>query len=126
MRDGRTRKIRDKRGPKDAKRILEAFRTTLDVIDGAERGKTIELDRDRIVVGRGPGVHATMADDVMSRQHMLLELTPDGFRVRDLASTNGIAVNGNRVEAALLNHGDHLQAGTHEFEFRQVRRKRER
>jgi pSer/pThr/pTyr-binding forkhead associated (FHA) protein len=34
-----------------------------------------------------------------------------GLEVRDLESTNGTYVNGNRVERALLSPGDRVQVG---------------
>src|SRR6478735_575603 len=67
-----------------------------------------------VIVGRDP----TLADLVIgsgqvSREHALLE--HDGHRVyvHDLGSTNGIYVNGRRVERAELTPWDRLRLGEH-------------
>jgi pSer/pThr/pTyr-binding forkhead associated (FHA) protein len=53
----------------------------------------------------------------MSREHAAFELVEGAFRVRDLASTNGIRVNGSPMLAAELKHGDRLEIGEHEFQY---------
>lgn len=51
----------------------------------------------------------------ISRCHADLRPEPDGVAVRDLQSTNGIVVNGQRVQAAVLRAGDRLKLGTVDF-----------
>ena len=46
-------------------------------------------------------------------------LSLEGFRVRDIGSTNGIVVNGAQVQIAELKHGDRFELGDHIFEYRQ-------
>ena len=46
-----------------------------------------------------------------------LELDDNGFGVRDLASTNGVRVNGKPVLAAPLSHGDRIQLGECELQY---------
>ena len=53
----------------------------------------------------------------MSRQHAALEFAGEGFRIRDLGSTNGIAVNGAAVPSADLAHRDRFEVGGHVFQL---------
>ncbi len=48
----------------------------------------------------------------MSRQHAVIEFANEGFRVRDLGSTNGVLLNGKPVQAADIKHGDQLDIGS--------------
>lgn len=117
MRDGMTRKKRKLSHDDSREELLGNYRPSLIVLSGKSPGKEIELSGPRTIVGRGPGVDVRMADETMSRQHFAVEATGEGFRVRDLASTNGVLLNGKPVDAAALEHGDRLKAGDHEFQF---------
>jgi len=46
-----------------------------------------------------------------------IEFAEDGFRVRDLGSTNGLDVNGQVTSDANPKHGDRLGIGSHSFQF---------
>lgn len=48
-------------------------------------------------VGRAPLSELRIADSTVSSQHALLRYTPEGWTVRDLASTNGTWVDGQRL-----------------------------
>jgi len=80
-------------------------------------GTEYPLERVCTRVGRGPGVELSFADQAMSRQHAAFELGADGFRLRDLGSTNGCLVNGAKVDASDLKHADRIQIGEHEFQL---------
>ena len=63
-------------------------------------------------VGRATGADFIVDAALVSRVHCRLTVTPDGqLEVRDLESTNGTFVNGERVETACLADGDRLQVG---------------
>ncbi len=63
-------------------------------------------------VGRATGADFIVDAALVSRVHCRLTALPDGgLEVRDLESTNGTYVNGERVETAHLNAGDRLQVG---------------
>jgi diguanylate cyclase (GGDEF)-like protein len=64
-----------------------------------------------MVVGRSPETHLRLDEPGISREHA--ELTVDGGRVtvRDLGSTNGTFLNGERVEKRELRSGDKLSIG---------------
>jgi pSer/pThr/pTyr-binding forkhead associated (FHA) protein len=82
---------------------------------GPHSGSEIVLEAERISLGRGAGVDVLVDDASVSHEHAALELTATGYRIRDLGSTNGICLNGARVTAAELKHGDRLVLGSVEF-----------
>lgn len=72
----------------------------------------VVVDRDRFVLGRSArDAHFALRDGNVSRQHAILERAPGGWVVVDMASTNGILVNGTRVTRAPLRPGDVLEIG---------------
>ena len=63
-------------------------------------------------LGRATGADFIVDAALVSRLHCRLTALPDGhLEVRDLESTNGTFVNGNRVAVAHLASGDRLQVG---------------
>ena len=63
-------------------------------------------------VGRATGADFIVDAALVSRVHCRLTALPDGqLEVRDLESTNGTFVNGERVDQANLTDGDRLQVG---------------
>ena len=63
-------------------------------------------------VGRATGADFIVEAALVSRVHCRLTALADGdLEVRDLESTNGTFVNGQRVESARLAVGDRLQVG---------------
>jgi len=71
-------------------------------------GPDITLDRAMVLVGRHPQCDARLDSPRVSRRHCIL--TEDGGEVvvRDLGSTNGIRINGQRVERGRLRPGDEI------------------
>jgi pSer/pThr/pTyr-binding forkhead associated (FHA) protein len=71
-------------------------------------GSDITLDRAMVMVGRHPQCDARLDSLRVSRRHCIL--TEDGGEVvvRDLGSTNGIRINGPRVERGRLRPGDEI------------------
>ncbi len=66
------------------------------------------------VFGRGSGCEVHVADPRLSRRHAAFEVPPDGRSgiVRDLGSTNGVLVNGDRINgSANLRAGDVVVCG---------------
>jgi len=110
MRDGRTvRREGEEQGV--------GWSATLVEIAGGAEGNEHPLDRERLVVGRGPGVDIVFADDLMSCEHAAFEQGRGGVCVVDLESTNGTKVNGERVAVRSLAHGDRVEIGRHVFEL---------
>ncbi len=71
-------------------------------------GSDILLDRHFLVVGRHPACDARLESLRVSRHHCCLTCENGEVVVRDLGSTNGIRINGQRVEVGRLQPGDEL------------------
>jgi len=83
----------------------------LRVIAGPDEGKTVEVDRDSVTIGRGDDCSLCLIDDLVSVIHAMVAPINDGCRVRDLESTNGTAVNGKPVIERRLMFGDTITVG---------------
>jgi pSer/pThr/pTyr-binding forkhead associated (FHA) protein len=59
-------------------------------------------------------------DPTVSRRHALIVRQPDGVRVLDDRSLNGVFVNGARVEGKVLQDGDEIIVGRHRLSFLDV------
>lgn len=64
-----------------------------------------------LVIGRAAEADLTIPDHGVSRRHAMLVVTASAVAVRDLSSTNGTYVNGDRTDAAELRPGDRLRVG---------------
>jgi predicted component of type VI protein secretion system len=73
-----------------------------------DEGPDIPLDRALVVVGRHPQCDARLDSIRVSRRHCCMSEDNGEIVVRDLGSTNGIRINGQRVEAGRIRPGDEL------------------
>jgi len=73
-----------------------------------DEGPDIPLDRAMVVVGRHPQCDARLDSLRVSRHHCCMTQDHGEVIVRDLGSTNGIRINGQRVELGRLRPGDEL------------------
>lgn len=70
------------------------------------------LAKGATIIGRGDDADLVIADDGVSRKHVKLLRSSGGFlNVVDLASTNGVFVNGERIDLAVAQLGDVLELG---------------
>jgi pSer/pThr/pTyr-binding forkhead associated (FHA) protein len=72
-------------------------------------GPLIPLDRPIVFVGRHADCDVRIESKKISRRHCAIVQLHDKLVIRDLASTNGIYFNGQRVDEAVLNVQDELQ-----------------
>jgi pSer/pThr/pTyr-binding forkhead associated (FHA) protein len=73
-----------------------------------DEGPDILIDEMMIVVGRHPNCDARFGSLRLSRHHCCLTQEHGAIVVRDLGSTNGIRINGERVQIGRLQVGDLL------------------
>jgi general secretion pathway protein E len=64
-----------------------------------------------VTIGRHPENAVVISDPVSSRRHCVVEKTANGWRVRDLNSSNGTRLNGLVVEQSRLLPGDIVTIG---------------
>jgi hypothetical protein len=89
------------------------MRVTLRVLAGPYSGREFTFDQhDTFLIGRSDSAHLYLPEDkFFSRHHCLLEIAPPRCFLRDLGSTNGTFVNGQKVPEAHLRSGDRIQGG---------------
>jgi transcriptional regulator with GAF, ATPase, and Fis domain len=91
-------------------RSVNIRRCRLSVVAGPDAGRRVELAQPSIVIGRTGG-DLVLTDPKVSALHAALELAPDGYRVRDLDSSNGTFVGGVRVLDGFVAPGATLTLG---------------
>ncbi len=64
-----------------------------------------------VVIGRAEDCNMVIDDPTVSRRHARLVTRGERWEITDLGSTNGTAVNGWRVDAALVGEGDEITVG---------------
>ena len=89
------------------------MQVNLKVTAGPYKGSIFTFTQhDSFLIGRNPDAHLCLPEDrFFSRNHCLLEINPPRSFLRDLGSTNGTFVNGQRVREVFLNNGDRIQCG---------------
>lgn len=78
---------------------------------------TYALAREWTRIGRSLSADIRFDDPTVSRRHALIVRQPDGMRVLDDRSLNGVFVNGERVEWSTLADGDEIVIGRHHLHF---------
>lgn len=91
---------------------------TLQIMHGPMSGRLYKLDRDVVVVGRNPDCDVVLQPKSVSRKHAVVSRVGSSFEVKDLGSTRGTIVNGQKLtEPAQLKDGDTLQIGELQLTF---------
>jgi len=91
-------------------RTVNVRRCRLEVVAGSDVGKVVELAQPSIMIGR-TGADLTINDPKVSGLHCELRLQADGYRIRDLGSTNGTHVKGVRIVDGFIPPGATIQIG---------------
>ena len=82
-------------------------------------GGELRLSSPLCRLGRVPDNDLRFDNDSVSGHHAEVHHLPDGtFQIRDLDSTNGTWVNGQRVHAHPLRNGDVVELGEVRLHFR--------
>src|SRR3981189_913401 len=89
------------------------MQVTLRVLAGPDTARPFPARaHPTFLIGRSHDAHLCLPDDrFFSRNHCLLEISPPRCFLRDLGSTNGTFVNGQRVSEAFLDSGAQTQGG---------------
>ncbi|MSR47474.1 MAG: FHA domain-containing protein [Planctomycetes bacterium] len=79
-------------------------------ISGPDGARDVVLG-DKLVIGRVEGADLVLDDKGISRRHCEFERRGDGYVVRDLGSSNGTLVNGDKITERPLVAGDRVRVG---------------
>ena len=75
-------------------------------------GRRVPVSDQPVVIGRLPECDVVLNDPNVSRRHAEVVRQGDEIVLRDLGSTNGVKVNGTRVQSTILYNGDEISIGT--------------
>ena len=79
-------------------------------------GPSILLDKPILLLGRHGECDVQLNSRKVSRRHCCVAQVHDYLVVRDLGSTNGVRINGNRVFEGRLQSGDELTIGNFRYQ----------
>src|SRR5689334_7374127 len=88
----------------------------LEVAGGPDAGQSRTLGAAAIRIGRA-GADLVLNDKKVSGIHAEIRLEADGYRLRDLGSTNGTWLNGTRIVEVFLDPGATFQVGSTTIRF---------
>jgi len=99
----------------------ESFR--LVVRRGPQPNQIYELKQDSLSLGRDIKNDIVINDPEVSRHHLQITRTADGYTIEDMGSTNGTFMGGQRINSPrALNHGDLIGLGeTVTLQYERVR-----
>lgn len=97
-----------------------AARAWLVVVGGPMEGRNFTLSGKEAIVGRADDAQVSLSDDgQISRRHAKIVSNDDGScTIVDMASTNGIRVNSERVYQHTLRDGDKIELGDSALVFK--------
>jgi pSer/pThr/pTyr-binding forkhead associated (FHA) protein len=84
---------------------------TLQVLDGADRGRVFENLPTPVSIGREEGNSVQLNDERVSRFHLKIQEDDGKLVLTDLESTNGTKVNGETIQLWILRYGDVIALG---------------
>ncbi|OPZ30612.1 MAG: ATPase family associated with various cellular activities (AAA) [Lentisphaerae bacterium ADurb.BinA184] len=90
---------------------------TLKVLDGPQAGRRYDFSGGRVVIGRGDGCEVQLFEGSISRQHAAIELIQGQWHIEDLQSQNGLWLDDERRQAAILSGTVAFRLGNVHFEF---------
>ena len=113
--------LQDAAGPSDdiAVPVGELARGVgvLIVRSGGLSGHRFAMTGETTRIGRHPDSELALDDITVSRRHAEIMRRDDGYEILDSGSLNGTYVNQQRIEAAVLRHGDEVQIGKFRLVF---------
>jgi DNA-binding NtrC family response regulator len=98
--------------------MLKVRKCKLTVVQGPDAGAEVVSDKETLRVGAHPKSDLVLDKDrTASRHHFEIQHTERGYLLVDLNSTNGIFLDGRRVERAYLSPGSKILAGSSTIAF---------
>ncbi len=92
-------------------------KSKLVVISGPELGKEVEIGKQRVTGGRSMINDLILPDKAISSTHFEVAARDDGYRLRDLDSTNGVYVGDMRIREVYLKPGMEFRVGHSDIRF---------
>lgn len=87
------------------------------LVQESNGAREFELVDNEVNIGRELDNTLRLADPSISRHHAVLRRTATGYEVQDLGSSNGVLINGIKVETGSLKDGDRITLGQMQLTF---------
>ncbi|HWM84889.1 MAG TPA: sigma 54-interacting transcriptional regulator [Kofleriaceae bacterium] len=100
----------------DGQETMLVRKCRLEVVAGPDAGSSHQFASPVLVIGRS-GSDLVLSDRRVSALHAEIRLEPDGYRVRDLGSTNGTYAWGMKIVEAFIGPGTTLVVGDSAVRF---------
>jgi pSer/pThr/pTyr-binding forkhead associated (FHA) protein len=98
-------------------RIVTMPRVIITVTDQTPQPYRFQLDRETVQLGRGSENDIAINCGSVSVKHAVMERIPGGYQIRDLGSTNGSKLDGERLPVIPLRDGVTVMLGDVSFDF---------
>jgi hypothetical protein len=79
--------------------------------------RSVAMPGESMRIGRSLSAHLRFEDPTVSRRHAVLVTEPEGIRLLDDRSLNGVFVNGERIVSRVLADGDEVVIGRYRLRF---------
>jgi hypothetical protein len=86
-------------------------RAYLEITGIGNKAKVVELRREETIIGRTSECDIPLPSNNVSRKHACVGFRNEEYHIKDLNSTNGVYVNGVRVEKCVLRNLDQIEIG---------------
>lgn len=91
------------------------------ISEGKEAGREFDFDQASVLIGRTAECDVILYEAGVSRKHARISVEGPSFFIEDLGSSNGTAVNGERIAGKQsLKDGDSISLGPVAFSFKPV------
>ncbi|MCC6748089.1 MAG: sigma 54-interacting transcriptional regulator [Deltaproteobacteria bacterium] len=89
----------------------------LKVMKGPDRGESVVLGQEPVVIGSSPSCTFVLTDKTVSRQHIQAQWENGGVLLKDLGSTNGTFYEGSRFKEITIDYGGEFKLGRTVIKF---------
>jgi hypothetical protein len=86
-------------------------RAYLEITGIGKEPRIVELRREETVIGRTSECDIPLPSNNVSRKHACVGFRNEEYHIKDLNSTNGIYVNGVRIDKCVLRNLDQIEIG---------------
>ena len=87
-------------------------------IKGNDIGYSYELNETVTTIGRSPDSTLVLSSDSVSRRHLTITKIADNiYKIKDNNSTNGVYINGVKINESVLRDSDIIKVGDFSFKF---------
>ncbi len=100
--------------------IPEHKRIYVEIAEGPEAGKAYQILKPIVTIGRGGQADISLSDAAISRKHCVIEIAPDRTVLRDLGSTNGTYISGQRIDFAYLQDRAEFDLGSTRIRYLEI------